>query len=381
MTAPIRVLHLITGLNTGGAEMALYRLLCAMDGLKFESRVVCLINPGPVGDLIQSAGIPVTSLEMPPGRASIKGFGKLIHILKDYQPDILQTWMYHADFLGLMAGKMAAVPAIAWNIRGSEMNFMNSQGLSRIIARICALVSGWPQVVLVNSHAGLIAHERMNYHPRKWQYIPNGIDTQKFRPDPASGNKLRAEWQIPANCDLVGMVARLDPQKGHLYFLEAAAMVLKERPTTHFVCVGGGPEHYSHDLKSQADQLGLGDSIHLVGNQTNMPGVYNALSIYISPSAYGEGFPNVIAEAMACAVPCIATRTGDSPDLLADTGLIVSPRDSQGLSKAILEILNSPLEKRTNLGGSARQRIIANFSMAKMVQAYSDIYDQIAKTV
>ena len=381
MTQPIRVLHLITGLNTGGAEMALYRLLCAMDRQKFDSAVVSLIKPGPVGDLIQAAGIPVTSLEMPPGQASLKGFLKLIRILKEFRPHILQTWMYHADFLGLMAGKIAGVPAIAWNIRGSEMNFMNSRGLSKIIARTCALVSNWPQVVLVNSRAGLIAHEKMNYHPRRWQFIPNGINTEKFTPDAAAGQRVRAEWSIPADCDLIGMVARLDPQKGHLFFLQAAAIVLKEKPATHFVCVGSGPENYSEELKKQAYDLGLEpSSIHWVGNQVDMPSVYNALSIYISPSAYGEGFPNVIAEAMACAIPCIATKTGDSPDLLAATGLIVPPRNSQSLAEAILQILNTSPEKRLALGNSARQRIISNFSLDRMAGAYADIYEKISSS-
>ena len=374
---PIRVLHLITGLNTGGAEMALYRLLVAMNRQEFQSSVVSLIKPGPVGDLITEMGIPVKSLEMPPGRASIRGFYQLIRILKDFQPDILQTWMYHADFLGLMAGKLTGVPAIAWNIRGSEMNFMNSQGLSRIIAKTCALVSGWPQVVLVNSRAGIIAHEKLNYHPRRWQFIPNGIDTEKFLPDRASGQKNRARWNIPLDCDLIGMVARLDPQKGHTFFLQAAAIVLKEKPDTHFICIGGGPENFLEELKKQAEGLGLGTAIHWIGNQSEMPSVYNALNIYISPSAYGEGFPNVIAEAMACGIPCIATKTGDAPDLLASTGLIVPPQNSQSLAEAILKVLNTPPDIRALIGANARERIISNFNMDKMAGAYSDIYGQI----
>ena len=378
MAKQIRVLHLITGLNTGGAEMALYRLLRTLNRQEFESYVVCLISPGEVGKYIKDLEIQVTSLEMDPGRASLAGLWQLIHILREFKPDILQTWMYHADFLGLIAGKLAGIPAIAWNIRGSEMNFMNSQRISRLVAKACALLSGWPQVVLVNSRAGLAAHETLGYHPRKWQFVPNGIDLTEFYPNLNAGADVRAEWNIPNGSDVIGMVARLDPQKGHQYLFQAAVQVVKEKPNTHFIFVGSGPQAFADELKNQADELGLGACIHWAGNRNDMPRVYNAFSINVSPSAYGEGFPNVIAEAMASGVPCIATKTGDAADLIADAGLIVPARDSQALAWAILQILNAPQENREGLGVKARQRIESNFSLNKMAQAYTSIYKHLA---
>jgi len=378
MPKPLRILHLITGLNTGGAELALARLLEVMNQQDFESCVVSMISLGPVGNQIQSKGFAVFSLDMPPGRASFAGFVKLTRIIRNFQPQILQTWMYHADLLGLIAGKMLRIPAIAWNIRGSESNFMSSKRMSKIVANICAILSGWPQAVIVNSRAGLSAHENLGYSPRKWCFIPNGIDTIRFSPDPSAGKSLRTQWNIPENVDIIGMVARIDPQKGYHDFLQAASLVNDKKINVFFVCVGGGAPEFVSELKKQATKLGIEDKVLWTGPLFDMPAVYNTFSLCVSASAYGEGFPNVVAEAMSCGIPCVVTKTGDSPDLIADAGLVVAPRDPEAMADAICQILDASDQERKRLGTLARRRIIENFSLDKMVQQYTNLYNQLS---
>jgi glycosyltransferase involved in cell wall biosynthesis len=374
----IRIMHLITGLNTGGAEIALSRLVEVLDRDEFDSHVISMVPTGLVGEHIRALGFPVASLEMPPGRPTLDGFLKLIRLLRDFRPNILQTWLYHADLLGLFAGKLSGVPAIAWNIRGSELNIMNSPRLSGLVLKICATLSGFPQIVVVNSNAGLISHKNLGYHPRKWQLIPNGIDTNKFKPDIAAGRKIRAEWGFSDEIRLVGIVARVDPQKGYEYFFRAAQIVKEKYSNARFVCIGTGPVEYIAELKTLAKTLDLDQYVMWAGVRSDMPAVYNSFDMVVSSSAYGEGFPNVVAETMSCGIPCIATKTGDSATLVDHAGVIIPARDYLAMSEAILLVLGQSDEERKNMGEKSRQRIIEYYSLGKMTSAYADLYRQLA---
>jgi glycosyltransferase involved in cell wall biosynthesis len=371
-------MHLITGLNTGGAEMALSRLIEDLDRDEFESRVISMVPTGPVGEHIKTLGFPVASLEMPPGRPTLSGILKLIRLLREFRPNILQTWLYHADLLGLAAGKLSSVPAIAWNIRGSELNIMNSPKLSGSVLKICATLSGLPQIVVVNSNAGLISHKNLGYHPQKWQLIPNGIDTNKFKPDIAAGRKIKAEWGFTEEIRLVGMVARVDPQKGHEYFFRAAQIVKEKYSSARFICVGTGSVEFITELKTLVKTLDLEQYVLWAGVRSDIQSVYNSFDMVVSASAYGEGFPNVVAETMSCGIPCIATKTGDSAILVDDAGVIIPARDYLAMSEAILQVLGQSDEERKNLGEKSRRRIIEYYSLGKMTSAYANLYRQLA---
>lgn len=368
---PIRILHLITGLNTGGSEMALMRLLQGVDRAQFEMFVVCLIPLGPVGEQIQALGFPVTSLDMPPGRPTWRGFRQLIQIIRQFQPNILQTWLYHADLLGLLAAKWTHLPTLIWNIRSAEMDFSKYPRLSGLVVRACALFSKLPNAIVVNSRTGQTVHTQLGYHPRHWVFIPNGIDTQQFTPN-LRGEKLRQDWGCLPDETVIGLVGRLDPMKDHPNFLQAIKIVAEQVPTTRFVCVGAGLPEYRAELEQLAEFLGLRRLVW-AGPCTEMPAVYNALDILVS-SSKGEGFPNVVAEAMACGRPCIVTQVGDSALIVGETGLSVPPQDPQALANAILKMLELPETERTRLGQQARQRIQENFSPEKMLSAYSTLY-------
>jgi glycosyltransferase involved in cell wall biosynthesis len=374
---PIRVLHLITGLNTGGAEIALLRLLSKMDRQKFDLHIVSMIPVGPIGEKIRALGLPVSSLGMQPGHPTLEGFRQLLVLLKRFRPDILQTWLYHADFMGLLAARLAGVQTVIWNIRSAEMDFLQYRWLSGQVVRLCAILSDRPTAVIVNSRAGQTIHTRLGYHPKEWIFLPNGIDTELFQPNLSLRNQLRAEWNIAEDELLVGIVGRVDPQKDHTTFVKSVALALKERPKLRFVCVGSGPLDYQQKMKELSAQLGL-DRLHWAGPRTDMPAVYNALDVLVS-SSIGEGFPNVVAEAMACEKPCVVTTVGDSAILVAETGICVSPGNPEALAESLLRMLALPTAERLRLGQKARQRIAENFSLQKMVNEYTALYERFGK--
>jgi glycosyltransferase involved in cell wall biosynthesis len=373
----MQIIHLITSLDVGGTETALYRLLASMDRSTFENRVICLIPPGPVGEKIASLGIPVTSLNMPPGRPTLAGFIQLISLLRKTKPDILQTWLYHADLLGLLAGKLAGVPSILWNIRSTDMDFSQYRKLSQVVVRSCALLSGFPSAVIANSQAGKNFHEKMGYRPREWVQIYNGINTNEFGPNPAARLKIRQELGLSEIDLLVGMVARYDPMKGYDNFLEAARIVLNVNSKICFVIAGDGALPSNAELWRKIVKHQLTDNIHLLGRRSDIPQLDAALDIYVSPSIT-EGFPNAVAETMACGIPCVATDVGDTAKIVGDSGLIVPARNPHLLADGMLKLLRLTDVQRKELGKLARLRIQSEFDLSRMTEQYEALYKRLS---
>ena len=370
----MKILHLITDLNIGGAENSLYRLLSGMDRERFDSRVVSLIPVGRVGEKIQSLGIRVESLGMYPGRLSLTGAWRLISILRRDRPMILQTWLYHADLLGILAAQAVRLPVVVWNIRNSEMDLSQYRRLSGLVVRACAWLSGWPQVVVSNSHAGLDFHIRFGYHPPRWVIIPNGIDTRVFKPDREAYHGLRQELGLPPETVLIGQVARYDPMKNQLVFLKAAGELNRSGSQVHFVMIGEGITEENAILVDEVHRQGLAGRVHMLGRQDDIGRYESALDVLTSASSFGEGFPNVVAEAMSCAVPCVVTDVGDSAYLVGDTGLVVPPGDPQVLVEAWKRLLSGGEKVRRDLGAAARRRIETQFSLERTIFAYQDLY-------
>ncbi len=376
MSSRPRVTHLITTLNIGGSEMMLYRLLRGMDAERFEHRVISLVPPGDVGDLIAGLGIRVATLNMQHGRPSVRAFQKLIFWLREDPPDILQTWLYHADLMGLAAGKLAGVKHILWNVRSSNMDMSQYRRLSSWTVRACSRLAALPEAVLVNSRAGLRYHQKIGYRPRRWALIPNGVDTKKFAPDPAARQMVRAELGLETDAFLIGYVARFDPMKDHATFLRAARCLVDTYPEVRFLFCGSEMAWENGVLSAMVDELELRPWLHLLGPRRDIPRVMAALDVAAS-SSMSEGFPNTLVEAMSCGVPCVATAAGDTIDILAKTGIIVQPGDAPGLAEAWAAMIAMPPEDRRQLGQAARERVLAHFSLRRMVSAYERLYEEI----
>ncbi len=230
-----------------------------------------------------------------------------------------------------------------------------------VVFRMECFFSRFADLIIVNSYAGRNYHLKHGFPEKKMVVIPNGIDTDYFKPDPAARAQKRAEWRIGEHEKLIGIVARLDPMKDHPTFLKAAALLAKEKEDVRFVCVGDGLERYKSKMKELSSELGLVGKIIWAGAHKDMNAVYNAMDILVS-SSYGEGFPNVIGEAMACGVQCVVTDAGDSALIVGRTGAIAQSKSPDAL-KATIGLTLEKMGGHENEKEICRCRIVENFSL------------------
>jgi glycosyltransferase involved in cell wall biosynthesis len=362
------VLHLITGLETGGAEHTLARLVARLDGERHRSIVVSLTGLGAVGPMLEEAGISVFSLDIGRGRPDPRGVFRLVRLLRRVRPDVLQTWLYHADLLGLLARPAVPFCRLFWNIRCTESI---EAGLVR---RLLAARSHAPDAVVVNSRAGRRFHEAIGYRPRRWVFIPNGCDTQVFRFDPGARTSVRGELGIPDNAVAIGLPARFHPMKDHTTFLAAARLLASRRPESVFVLAGAGIDRANPVLRDAIAAQGLAARVHLLGERRDMARVYSALDIASLSSSFGEGCPNVVAEAMACGLPCAATNCGDAAELIGPAGRVVPVRDPAALAAAWEALCALGADGRRALGAAARGRIVDGYDLGRVAARYDALY-------
>jgi glycosyltransferase involved in cell wall biosynthesis len=367
-----KIVHLITGLETGGAERMLARLVARLDRERFPSPVVSMTGTGAIGHEIAAAGVSLHSLGMRRGVPDPRAVLRLVRIMRAVRPAILQTWLYHADLLGLLAQRLNLSPHLVWNLRCTE-----STG-NRLLRLVLRRASGGPDAVIVNSQTGKQFHESIGYRPRRWLTIPNGFDLTSLRPDRETGRRRRAELGIPLNSTAILLPARFDPMKDHGTFLGAAARLAKHRPDAVFALAGGGIHPMNRALKSLIVAHGLRERVLLLGERGDLDALYPAFDFVALSSAYGEGFPNVLGEAMACGVPCVATSIGDSALIIGDTGLVVPPRDPEALAAALQKLSALTPDERQALGSRARDRILRDYDLGAIVARYEALYEEIA---
>lgn len=377
--APLRLVHLITSLNVGGAQMHLYKTVTRFRPDKITSTVVSLVPGGKIAQLLQSQGVSVIDLGMRPGCPNPRALFRLSSVLRRLKPHIVQTYLYHADLLGYLAARWAGVPNILWNLRQSRMDFSRYHRTTDLTVRLCARLSRKVKHILVNSYAGLKAHAQLGYDTARMLVVPNGFELNRFRPHPPSYRELRQELKLDPEARLVGMLARLDPQKDHETFLRAAQLVSKRLPEAFFLLAGNG---LNHDNPAFAKLLAANpinpERLRLLGERSDTPRLLAALDVYISSSAFGEGFANAIGEAMASGVPCVVTDVGDSAHIVGETGVVVQPRQPQDLARAIEDVLAWPSAGRASRGAAARARIVQKFDINSIVAQLESFYLDLA---
>jgi glycosyltransferase involved in cell wall biosynthesis len=367
----IRICHLINGLEAGGSERALVNVVRHLDPARFRNEVVSLIEPGVFGNDLRVAGIPLTSLGMRRGHPTLSGLARVVHHLRRSRPTILQTWLYHADLLGTAAHYLVPSARLLWNVRCSDI--ATSPGSTRLlwITRLLARLSARPDAVIVNSSAGKSFHEGIGYRPRRWIELPNGVDTQQFRPRSDLRGELRASLGIGTHGPVIGMVARYHPMKDHQTFLQAAAEFARDNPDARFVLCGIDCDRRNEDLDRLILQAGLPGRVVLLGPRAGMENIYPAFDLVTLCSAFGEGFPNVLTEAMACGIPCVATDIGDCREIIGDLGLIVAPRDPAALARAWKAVLAEPTDA---LSTRVRARAVERYRIERICQLYEAAY-------
>ena len=326
----MKIVHVITSTHTGGAEMMLLKLLSTLDREIYDPLVISLVSIGPIGEQIRSLGITVHCFGMRRGIPDIRVVWWLARLLRRERPGLIQTWMYHADLIGGLAAGLAGGIPVVWGIRMGTIFPEQFKRTTIWTARACAGLSRrLPARIVCCSEASRVVHTRMGYAADRMLVIPNGFDLGAFRPDPAAGPTLRRELGIPAPAPLIGLVARFHPQKDHATFFAAARRLHRTYPDAHFILCGDGISWENLELAAEADQAGLRGCCHLLGRRSDMPFIQAALDFASSSSSTGEGFPNVLGEAMACGVPCAVTDVGDSALIVGDTGRVVPSRDPE----------------------------------------------------
>jgi glycosyltransferase involved in cell wall biosynthesis len=369
----IKVMHLITDLDPGGAEIMLFKLLSSINPDTFESFVVSMTGAGVVGKKIEQSGVKILSLNMPRGRVSLNGFFKLVRLLKRERPDILQTWMYHANLLGIVAGRLFSHLKVVWNIRCSNVEFGQYKKLTYWVMKVSAWLSSLPVIVIFNSHKGSGFHLSLGYHPKKSEIIYNGFDLTRFNINPSVGREVRKELGIDAERVVIGLISRFDYMKDHETFLSAARVLCQHGQDVCFLLVGEGVNYENEFFVPYlADNLLKGRLI-LTGYREDIPRLINALDISTSSSS-GEGFPNIIGESMACGIPCVVTDVGDSSFLVGETGISVPSRDPGALAEGWAKLIALQETGREALGLAARDRIIHLFSIGKVAGQYETVY-------
>lgn len=371
----------ITGLSTGGAETMLLKLLERIDRSRFSFHVFSLTSLGEIGPRIQALGIPVEAMGMKRRMPNPLVVAALARRLREAKTDLVHTWMYHADLLGSIAARLAGVRTIAWCIRNTDLDRDKSKFSTRLVVRVNAIVSRWlPAGILSCAEAARDVHVALGYAAGKMEVIPNGFDLSRFRPDATARTSVRNELQLSADTPLVGIVGRFDPQKNHAGFLVAAALLLRSRPDVHFVLVGAGIDSNNDELAAAARHAGVLDAAHWMGRRDDIPRLMASLDVLVSSSSFGEAFPNVLGEAMACGVPCAVTDVGDSAAIVGDTGRIVRSGDMPALAAAIGDLLTLDPPQRAALGRQARMRVEEHFEIGQIVRRYEDYYDRLART-
>ncbi|MBI5522736.1 MAG: glycosyltransferase [Desulfarculus sp.] len=359
---------LIRSLELGGAERQLSLLARGLLERGHQVRVLVFYGGGPLEADLSSAGVPVVDLAKA-GRWDLAGVAMRLRAwLRRERPQVLYSFLDTPNLLAAWLRPLCPGLQVVWGVRASDMDLSRYDWFARLSHGLLGLSARGAAAIIANSRSGAAILERQGWPAGKLRVIPNGIDVAHFHPDPQAGARVRAQWGVAPAAPLLGLVARLDPMKDHLTFLKAAALVLKEQPQARFVCVGGGPRPYTLALAEQARALGLGQALVWAGSRQDMPAVYNALEICVLSSAFGEGLPNAVAEAMATAKPCVVTAVGDAPWLLGRPELVAPIGDAAGLAGRCLELLALPPADLARLGQEMRQRVRDEFSLERMVE-------------
>jgi glycosyltransferase involved in cell wall biosynthesis len=362
-----RIAFLIRSLDYGGAEM---QLTVLANGLARAGRSVSVLVFYPNGALCERLSPDVTVRCL--GKRSrwhLMGFLRsLFRVLDEERPDALYAFLPGANLLACLTRLRSRKMKLAWGVRASYVDPTRYDWLSRLIYWLERRFSRCPDLIISNSEAGR-RHAVTRGFPDNGRFIviPNGIDIEHFRPDRRMRAAVRREWDVRPDEMLVGIVARLDPMKDYPNFLQAAAKLARRERGVRFVSVGTGPEDYAAILREQARKLGLDQRMIWAGPRGDLPAVYNALDLLVS-SSFGEGFSNVLGEAMACGVPCVATDVGDAREILGDTHTVAPARNPDALVESIGALLGRLRTDGASLGARARERIAENYSVEALVQ-------------
>lgn len=376
----IKVMHIITTLGPAGAENMLCRIVSGMDRTRFENEIVSLTGILDLAERMHSIGVRVRTLGMKNGTPNPLLVMRLARWIRESKPDVIHTWMYHANLMGTLAARLAGDARVVWGIHHNVFDPRVDKRRTMLVNRACAVLSRkFADRIVFCSEASLRTHKKLSYASTKLEVIPNGFDLEQAKPDPLAHASLREELGIPAETIVIGIAARFHPHKDHRNFIQAAARLHQQMPDVHFLLFGMEITWENAQLAGWIDSAGIRDRCHLLGPRQDISRLFSGMDIATTASR-SEAFPIVVGEAMACETPCVVTDVGDSAFIVENTGKVVAPEDPRALADAWRSLINAGPAVRRRLGMAARRRIQRHFALAATVESYQNIYARLASS-
>lgn len=372
----IKVAHISTGLETGGAEVQLLRLLAAFDKNKFEMMVIGLDRDSYLGDRMRELGLPVYALDVKKNPFAIF---KAYTLLKAFNTDVIHGTMYEGGVVASICRNfLPKKPPVIWTSHEPLEHYDKEPLRKRLQLRLWGLMSKMPECMMYVSHLNKQQHLAWGFNNDKALVIPNGVDTSRFAPNKAAGEKIRERLGIKKDAFVIGKIARFHRQKNHRGFLHSAALLSKQHPQVEYMLVGTNVDENNKELTALIETLGLTAKVHLLGNREDIPAIVNAFDL-ATLTSFGEAFPLTLGEAMVSAVPCVATDVGDNDFIIGDTGLVTPTRDDQAMANAWQQMLEMDSADYAALGTAARQRALDKFTLEQQVKQHETLYNTLCK--
>jgi glycosyltransferase involved in cell wall biosynthesis len=375
----IKILQIVIGLEVGGAELMLKRLVESHHGnVNYRHTVVSLMGIGKVGAQLQRLGIEVHALGMRSTLDIPRVMWKLVRMIRASRPDVVQTWMYHADLLGGLAARLAGNRNVIWGIRTTDVAAGGNRA-TVFVRQLCAWLSRFvPRAIVCAADASRRSHIEVGYDAQRMVIVPNGFDLSRLVAKPEQRDALRLQCGLGAGVVAVGYLGRFHPHKDQANFVRAAGLIARLHGNARFLMVGRGLDVNNAQLAQWISATGYADRFVLLGERTDVPVCLAAMDLFCL-SSRTEGFPNVVAEAMTMGLPCVVTDVGDAAMLVADAGVVVPKEDSAALAAGLGQLLAMAPDVRQQLGQKARARIHAEFSIDRARERFESIYQRITR--
>ena len=373
------VMHIISNLRAGGAETSLFQL--AKSNTDDRQIVVSMQDHGVFGQRLEAAGIEVCTLGMRPGGLTVSGIRKLFKLIRSKQPDVIQTWMYHADLVGGLVARVALNNRVCWGIHHSNLERKANPTALLAVVKCCAITSWFvPKKIISCSEKSMQVHQESMYRKGIFTVVPNGYDLQKFVFDQHARDTFRAS--INAESEIVlGMVGRWHPQKDHQNLIDAVAIYnSRASKTVRCVLVGDGLDESNSELMDALQASEIRDSFVLMGKTDDVPSVMSGIDLHVL-SSRGEAFPNVVAEAMACQTPCVVTDVGDAALIVGETGWVAQAESAEALADQIANAIQATQQPADwqKRQAACRARIVDGYEIGHIVRQYQQVWRSISK--